>query len=196
MRTTRRTSLFAALLGVALPLVLAGGASAAGLDQLEQGALAAPADADATWQLVKAYREQAANQRAVDFLTRFHAAHAPNAQSLVWQGSFKALLASRETDIEKRFDLLQTGTADMDGAVRLFAGAPGVRAVRGITLSRFPEFMKMSGKAIDDLETALGPGSGLSDGLREAARQALGQAYRQAGRPADADALQKSASVR
>ena len=192
MRTTRRTSVCAALLGLAL----AGTAAAAGLDQLEQRALGAPTDADATWQLVKAYREQAANQRAVDFLARFHAAHPPNAQSLVWQGSFKALLASKETDIEKRFDLLQTGTADMDGAVRQFGGAPGVRAVRGITLSRFPEFMKMSGKAIEDLETALGPGSGLSDGLREAARQALGQAYRQAGRTADADALQKSASVR
>jgi hypothetical protein len=194
MRTTRRTRATAAL--VALSLGLAAGAWAAGLDQLEQRALAAPADADATWQLVKAYREEAANQRAVDFLARFHQANPPNAQSLVWQGSFKALLASKEPDMEKRFDLLQTGTADMDGAVRLFAGAPGVRAVRGITLSRFPEFMKMSGKAIEDLETALRPGAGLSDGLQAAARQALAQAYRQAGRTADADALQKSASVR
>jgi hypothetical protein len=194
MRITPRTRSCAAFL--ALSLGLAAGASAAGLEQLEQRVLAAPADADATWQLIKAYREEAANQRAVDFLTRFHAAHPPNAQSLVWQGSFKALLASKETDMEKRFDLLQTGTADMDGAVRLFAGVPVVRAVRGITLSRFPEFMRMSGKAIEDLETALGPGTGLSDGLQAAARQALGQAYRQAGRTADADALQKSASVR
>jgi hypothetical protein len=175
---------------------LAGAAAAATLDQLEQGALATPASADATWQLVKAYREQAANQRAVDFFTRFHQAHPPNAQSLVWQGSFKALLASKETDIEKRFDLLQTGTADMDGAVRQFSGDPGVRAVRGITLSRFPEFMKMSGKAIEDLETALRPGSGISDGLQAAAREALARAYRQAGRTADADALQKVAGAR
>lgn len=179
-----------------LALGLAAAAPAATLDQLEQTALSSPGNADATWQLVKAYREQAANQRAVDFLTRFHQANPPNAQSLVWQGSFKALLASKETDIEKRFDLLQTGTADMDGAVRQFAGDPGVRAVRGITLSRFPEFMKMSGKAIDDLEPALRPGAGLSEGLQAASREALGRAYRQAGRTADADALQKVAGAR
>lgn len=194
MRIDPRSGVRAVL--AVLALGLAGTAGAATLDQLEQGALAAPTSADATWQLVKAYREQAANQRAVDFLTRFHEAHPPNAQSLVWQGSFKALLASKETDIEKRFDLLQTGTADMDGAVRQFAGDPGVRAVRGITLSRFPEFMKMSGKAIEDLETALRPGSGTGEGLQAAAREALARAYRQAGRTADADALQKVAGGR
>jgi hypothetical protein len=194
MRITRWTGARSAL--VALALGLAAAASAATLDELERQALAAPADADATWQLVKAYREQAQSQRAVDFLARFHAAHPPNAQSLVWQGSFKALLASKETDIEKRFDLLQTGTADMDGAVRQFPGDARVRAVRGITLSRFPEFMKMSGKAIEDLETALRQGSGVSEGLQAAVRPALAQAYRQAGRTADADAMQKSASVR
>jgi tetratricopeptide (TPR) repeat protein len=172
-----------------LTVVCGGGAAAATLDELERGVLAAPADVQATGRLAGAYREQGETRRAVEFFTRFHQTNQPNAQSLVWQGSFKAMCASTENDIETRMNLLQSGIADMDRAVRLFRDDSRARAVRGISYSRFPPFMQMHVKAIQDLEAALRAPDNLSPGLRTAARQGLERAYRQAGRTADADAL-------
>jgi tetratricopeptide (TPR) repeat protein len=176
-------------------LVLAVGGALAGagtVDDLEKAVLANPAGDQPVWALAKAYREGGEARRAVDFFTKFHEANKPNSQSLVWQGSFKASLASTEPDMEKRMNLLQSGIADMDRAVRLFADDVRVRAVRGITLSRFPDFMQMYGKAIDDLEASLKKPETLSPTLQATVRQGLAQAYRQAGRTADADAIAKS----
>ncbi len=189
MRVSRSRSVRAAASACALAFALGAAAANVALDELERGVLANPADVQATARLASAYREQGQTRRAVDFFTRFHQAHAPNAQSLVWQGSFKAMRASDETDIETRLNLLQSSMADMDRAVRLFRGDARTRAVRGISYSRFPAFLQMHAKAITDLETSLREPDGLSPGLRTAARQGLERAYRQAGRTADADAL-------
>lgn len=172
-----------------LAVALCGAASAATLEELERAVTAAPSDTQATWQLASAYREQGQTQRAVEFFTRFHQSNAPNAQSLVWQGSFKAMRASVETDTETRLNLLQASMADMDRAVRLFRSDARARAVRGISYSRFPPFLQMHAKAIDDLEAALREPASLSPGLAASVRQGLERAYRQAGRTAEADAL-------
>jgi tetratricopeptide (TPR) repeat protein len=181
--------------GVALAVLVAaaGGVWAGTVEELEKAVLANPAGDQPVWALAKAYREGNDARRAVEFFTRFHEANKPNSQSLVWQGSFKASLATTETDMEKRMNLVQAGLADMDRAVRLFGEDVKVRAVRGITLSRFPDFMQMSGKAIDDLEAALKKPETLSPTLQATVRQGLAQAYRQAGRTAEADAVLKSA---
>jgi len=190
MRPNRKSATSLAL--TVLALALCGAVRAGTLDDLEKGVLANPTSGDSTWQLVKAYREGSEARRAVEFFTRFHETNKPNAQSLVWQGSFKASLASTEADMEKRMNLLQSGINDMDRAVRLFGDDVRVRAVRGVTLSRFPDFMQMYSKAIDDLEAALRKPEILSPGLQTTVRQGLAQAYRQAGRTTDADAILKS----
>jgi lipopolysaccharide biosynthesis regulator YciM len=189
---TRRIGIQAVLATLAL-----GGAAAAGtVKELEKSVLAHPTSDGPVWDLAAAYREGDQAKRAVEFFTQFHQANPPNSQSLIWQGSFKCRAASEETDMEARMNLLQAGMVDMDRAVRLFPGDARVRALRGITLSRFPAFLQMHGKAIEDLEGALRTPAALSPGLQTTVREGLAQAYRQAGRTADADAMLKSAGSR
>lgn len=184
----------------ALAILALGGAVASGgtVEDLEKGVLANPTSDQPTWQLAKAYRDSGDAQRAVQFFARFHEANKPNSQSLVWQGSFKASLATKVADMETRMNLLQSGMADMDRAVRLFSDDVRTRAVRGITLSRFPDFLQMYGRAIDDLEACLRQPEALSPApaLQITVRQGLAQAYRQAGRTVEAEAMLKSAGER
>jgi lipopolysaccharide biosynthesis regulator YciM len=181
-----------------LAILALGGAVASGgtVEDLEKGVLAHPTSDQPTWELAKAYRESGDAQRAVQFFARFHEANKPNSQSLVWQGSFKASLAAKAADMETRMNLLQSGISDMDRAVRLFGDDVLTRTVRGITLSRFPAFLQMYGRAIDDLEASLRQPQALSPALQITVREGLAQAYRQAGRTAEADAMLKSASAR
>jgi hypothetical protein len=165
------------------------GADAVDLDELEARLTADPADAATATRLASGYRSSDQVQRGVAFFERFHADHPPNAMSLVWQGSLKTQLSADGEDMEQRLNWLQSGLAEMDRAVRTFPDQPEVRAVRGITISRFPEFLEMYDKAIRDLEHVLADEKALDAGFRNAAREALAQAYRQAGREAEALAV-------
>ena len=156
------------------------------LDGMEARLMANPADAATAIRLADGYRSAGQIQRGVAFFERFHADHPPNAMSLVWQGSLKTQLSAEGEDMEQRLNWLQSGLAEMDRAVRTFPDQPEVRAVRGITISRFPQFLEMYDKAIRDLEYVLADGVALNDSFRSAAREALVRAYRQAGREAEA----------
>jgi lipopolysaccharide biosynthesis regulator YciM len=179
------------LQAVVATLVLGGAAAGGTLENLEKSVLLHPTSDQPVWDLATAYRESKQAPRAVEFFTRFHQANQPNSQSLIWQGSFKCRAASDEPNMEARLNLLQSGMADMDRAVRLFPDDTRVRALRGITLSRFPAFLQMHGKAIADLEGALSKPAAISPGLQTTVREGLAEAYRQAGRTADAEAVLK-----
>lgn len=161
------------------------------LDVLEQALLDAPADAEAAFVLATAYRDADQHLRGVEFLSRFHESHEPNSMSLVWQGSLKTALSSNGGDVEKSLTLLQGGIGDMDRAVRLFPKDSQVRLIRGVTISFFPSFLEMSGRAISDLKKVLAV-EGLSAGSQSSARVALARAYRKAGREEEAEKVESA----
>jgi len=190
--TRRAIAALALAACAAVSAVPAAAAPAPELPRLESQLLARPADGDLATRLANAYRSSGEVERGIRFFERFHAANPPSPMSLVWQGSLKAMLSASGDDMEARLNWLQSGIADMDRAVRTFPDRMDVRAVRGITVSNFPAFLAMHGKAIRDLEAALAAGDALTPGFRQAARDGLARAYRQAGREADAKRVAES----
>jgi hypothetical protein len=165
-----------------------GGAATTNLGALEKAAMAQPESPDRTHELAEAYRASGDLQRGVAFFTAFHKSHKPNALSLAWQGSLKTATSASGEDMEQRLDLLESGLADMDRAVRLFPEDLRVLLVRAVTMSHFPAFLGMQGKAVRDLETLVAADR-LSAGARAAAREALARLYRETGRAGEADQL-------
>jgi tetratricopeptide (TPR) repeat protein len=179
-------------LGAAVALFTALGAlpaAASDLAQMEKAVLAQPQNADAALELGQAYRTGGDIARGVAFLTEFHKTNPPNPMTLVWQGSLKSSASSAGEDMEQRLNLLQSGIADMDKAVRLFPDNRYVRLVRAVTISHFPPFLGMQAKAITDLELLVRTPEGLNAGAATSAREALARLYRQTGREKDAAAL-------
>jgi hypothetical protein len=187
LRMTMRLAATLTILTAALATLAA---AAGGLDEAEKALLAEPASVDRAFELGQAYRAGGELARGVAFLTKFHASHKPNPMSLVWQGSLKASASSGGEDMEQRLNLLQSGIADMDKAVRLFPDNRPVRLVRAVTISHFPAFLGMQAKAITDLEPLVRSPEGLSTGAQASAREALVRLYRQTGREQEAVALE------
>jgi hypothetical protein len=187
LATMKRMAVTLAIFGAALATLPA---AAATLDEAEKALLSQPASTDRAFELGQAYRSSGEIARGVAFLTKFHKDHAPNPMSLVWQGSLKASASSAGEDMEQRLNMLQSGMADMDKAVRLFPDNRPVRLVRAVTISHFPSFLGMQAKAITDLEPLVRTPEGLSAGALASAREALARLYRQTGREQEAAALE------
>jgi len=159
--------------------------------KLEQQFLAQPGNSEAAFRLASSYRATKQAERGVTFFSRFHTNHQPTPMSLVWQGSLKTMMSSGGNDMEVRLNLLQTGVADMDRAVRLFPNNLQVKLVRGVTISNFPSFLEMRGKAIGDLTAALKAPAAIGPQSEALARQVLARLYRQDGQEEEARAVEK-----
>lgn len=159
------------------------------IEDLEQQLLAQPESSQVAFDLAGVYREEGEIERGVEFFTRFHEAQKPNPMSLAWQGSLKTMMSASGNDLEERLNQLQSGVADMDRAARLFPDNVQVKLVRGITISNFPTFLGMAGRAIRDLNEVLESKDDQVAGAEGAVREALARAYRQAGREEDAVAV-------
>jgi len=184
-----RTMVAAAVMGLVALGASSSQAGAPTLDEREKAVLAQPQSADRAFELAEAYRASKDLRRGVAFFTEFHKTHPPNTMSLVWQGSLKSAASATGDDMEQRLDLLQSGIADMDRAVRLFPEERRVLLVRAVTTSHFPSFLGMQAKAIRDLESVLTASDRLSPGAMASARDALARLYRDTGRTAEADKL-------